>query len=417
MRAYDGVFFFRSFAKSLVRGWCLACSLLCATLAHANFPPTSSVYYLANGNGTGLTQAEAETHFQTGQEACEVTWAGYIRIWGEPTPLTAVFSAPNVCYAGPTYGTKYISVLTEKLCGVGGVLASANSCTCLVDYVESGGVCLTPAQVAASVVDGLNSVDMTLTGSGGGLDTCYGGAAVHASGSASGGGVTEYYGPFTVGSGDCSGVADAVERPLGAAACSPDQVFGQINGVDTCVTQSGSVASGPAITASAPSAGSSAPVIAGAPAGSVSATSTTDCQGGSCTTTTTYRDAGGASLGTVSVDSPQSSVCTVNPNMPGCSAGKSECELHPDSVGCASFGEVPADGIPTASKSLSYVPDVTGLSSGSCPAPISVHTSNGDVVLDLTDYCSALETYAKPVIILLAMLTAIFIVTPGRAES
>lgn len=89
------------------------------------------------------------------------------------------------------------------------------------------------------------------------------------------------------------------------------------------------------------------------------------------------------------------------------------CDDTPDLITCGKL-DTPETEVPKTSKNLTYTPEDLGLGSGSCPSPIPVSTSRGTWSIDLAPYCSATETYVRPMVILVAMFLAYLIMTGHR---
>lgn len=90
-----------------------------------------------------------------------------------------------------------------------------------------------------------------------------------------------------------------------------------------------------------------------------------------------------------------------------------QCAKYPDTVGCSEL-DSPETQVPKSTKNLSYTPEDLGLGGGSCPAPIPFTTSRGSWAIDLAPYCSAVTSYVRPMVILVAMFLAYLIVTGTR---
>lgn len=93
---------------------------------------------------------------------------------------------------------------------------------------------------------------------------------------------------------------------------------------------------------------------------------------------------------------------------------RSECEKSPDTLGCMKVDVVPTDKVPTKTVTITWAEENLGLGAGSCPAPTPFHTSLGDYSLDLTQYCSAITSYVRPLVLLFSLLAAFFIVAPVK---
>lgn len=91
---------------------------------------------------------------------------------------------------------------------------------------------------------------------------------------------------------------------------------------------------------------------------------------------------------------------------------KDDCEGSND-VRCADL-DTPETEVPKSTKNLTYAPEDLGLGGGSCPAPIPVNTSRGNWSIDLAPYCSAVTTYVRPMVILVAMFLAYLIMTGNK---
>ncbi|TXH90782.1 MAG: hypothetical protein E6Q78_03085 [Rhodoferax sp.] len=92
------------------------------------------------------------------------------------------------------------------------------------------------------------------------------------------------------------------------------------------------------------------------------------------------------------------------------------CEANPDRAGCSTL-DTPQGEIPKVTKTFNYEYEELGLGNGSCPAPVTVNTSNGSYTLNLGQYCDAISTYVRPVVILFGMLAAFFIAIPVKTEN
>lgn len=93
------------------------------------------------------------------------------------------------------------------------------------------------------------------------------------------------------------------------------------------------------------------------------------------------------------------------------------CAKFPDRVGCKNLGTPEAGTIPTDSKTVSYTAEDLGLGSGSCPPPVSFSTVAGTHYISYQGACDFVETYMKPVALLIGALMALFILMPGRVEA
>ncbi|MDD2759936.1 MAG: virulence factor TspB C-terminal domain-related protein [Methylomonas sp.] len=94
---------------------------------------------------------------------------------------------------------------------------------------------------------------------------------------------------------------------------------------------------------------------------------------------------------------------------------KSECELHPDSIGCSKYGDIPVkEVIPTKNQPIMITPEFSPV--GSCPAPQTIETSRGTFSLSWQPECD-FATKIKPLVIAVAWLIAggMVIVSARRA--
>ncbi|MDO8447545.1 MAG: virulence factor TspB C-terminal domain-related protein [Rhodoferax sp.] len=94
---------------------------------------------------------------------------------------------------------------------------------------------------------------------------------------------------------------------------------------------------------------------------------------------------------------------------------QSECEKNPDSAGCSKL-DLDKTEVPKIEKVVTYVEEDLGLGAGSCPSPITFHTSLTDGSISFTPYCNFLTTWVRPILILFAFLTAFFIIAPIKQE-
>ena len=90
-----------------------------------------------------------------------------------------------------------------------------------------------------------------------------------------------------------------------------------------------------------------------------------------------------------------------------------DCEKYPDTLGCMIFGDPPpAETMPGETRNL-QLQQGPMFSGGSCPANLHVSVSGHSVtVLNMAQPCAWIEGYIKPVILLMAAISAVFIVVP-----
>lgn len=100
---------------------------------------------------------------------------------------------------------------------------------------------------------------------------------------------------------------------------------------------------------------------------------------------------------------------------------KDPCLDHPNRNGCREDEFDTPDGeIPKTSKTITYEAENLGFGGGSCPANKTMTIKGGKVItlVDWVDNCDKITTYAKPMILAMAMFTAMLIVFGGgRLES
>lgn len=93
-----------------------------------------------------------------------------------------------------------------------------------------------------------------------------------------------------------------------------------------------------------------------------------------------------------------------------------DCEKFPGSLGCAPVGEPPAgDSVPhqTRNLELSTGPVFAG---GSCPQNLAVHILGRNyTVLNMAQPCAWIVDYMRPIILLMAAISAVFIVLPKES--
>lgn len=93
-----------------------------------------------------------------------------------------------------------------------------------------------------------------------------------------------------------------------------------------------------------------------------------------------------------------------------------QCKDGDQTVGCAEFGNPPTDEIPTATRSISFVPESL-FGGGTCPTWPTWEDSLGSHELDLDGFCDLASNVIRPLLLAMAALAAVFIVIPARTES
>lgn len=106
---------------------------------------------------------------------------------------------------------------------------------------------------------------------------------------------------------------------------------------------------------------------------------------------------------------------TGNPS-PGTST-LTDCDKYPNSLGCMPVGSPPPDGtIPTQTRTITQQQGPSFGGAGVCPANLMVSVHGQSIkALDMAQPCSWIVNYIKPILLLLAAISAVFIVAP-KAE-
>lgn len=101
-----------------------------------------------------------------------------------------------------------------------------------------------------------------------------------------------------------------------------------------------------------------------------------------------------------------------NPNPNPTGSGQTDCEKFPGSLGCAPLGTPPTSDIPTSTREITLQTGPT-FSGGGCPADVmlSIHGMSIKAV-DVQQACGWVSNWVKPIILLLAAISAVFIVYP-----
>lgn len=90
-----------------------------------------------------------------------------------------------------------------------------------------------------------------------------------------------------------------------------------------------------------------------------------------------------------------------------------DCEKYPDSLGCMVFGDPPApEQVPQESRQLEQQ---TGpvFAGGGCPANVVVTVGGVSyTALNMAQACNWIEIYMRPLVLLFAAISAVFIVAP-----
>ena len=93
------------------------------------------------------------------------------------------------------------------------------------------------------------------------------------------------------------------------------------------------------------------------------------------------------------------------------------CQANPNRVGCVDLGEPPSEEIPKSTVNLTYAAE-SPFGGGSCPSDKTMNLRGQTIkVIDWSKWCSLTATYVRPLILLLATISAFFIVAVGRDQS
>lgn len=102
---------------------------------------------------------------------------------------------------------------------------------------------------------------------------------------------------------------------------------------------------------------------------------------------------------------------------PSPTTGQTDCDKYPDSLGCIPVGEVPELETPTEERTLELQ---DGLSFGGprgCPAPSTFQIAGRSVsVIEMTTACGWVSGFVRPLVLLLAAISAVFIVIPSKSS-
>lgn len=134
------------------------------------------------------------------------------------------------------------------------------------------------------------------------------------------------------------------------------------------------------------------------------------------TTTTQAKDPlTGEPVGSPTTTTTTSSSSTPDPKAEESEEAEGLCKLFPDIAACAKLGTA-TETIPTSSQSVSYTPESV-FGAGTCPADKTFVAYGQTLQLtNMAQACDLLDTYVKPIAILLAAFTALMIVAVGLPE-
>ncbi|PJI98093.1 hypothetical protein CLU85_2898 [Acidovorax sp. 69] len=94
-----------------------------------------------------------------------------------------------------------------------------------------------------------------------------------------------------------------------------------------------------------------------------------------------------------------------------------DCDKYPGSLGCMPVGAPPPDGtIPTQTRNITQQQGPSFGGGGSCPANLNINVGGHSITaLNMAQPCGWIVNYIKPILLLLAAISAVFIVAP-RSE-
>jgi len=93
---------------------------------------------------------------------------------------------------------------------------------------------------------------------------------------------------------------------------------------------------------------------------------------------------------------------------------QTDCQLFPNALGCASVASPDPEPLPTITRDISMLPGGIFSSSSACPADVSMPFRGSTLVLiPMATACGLISTWFRPIVLLIAGLTAIFIVLPS----
>ncbi len=126
--------------------------------------------------------------------------------------------------------------------------------------------------------------------------------------------------------------------------------------------------------------------------------------------TTTLRDPLGNITGTSTTTTDQA-----DPE-PGQEEQSLFCELFPNVLACAEFGDPTGDDIPTETRNVDFDPEVL-FGAGTCPADTSISVNGQAVAIgQWSTWCGYAVDYVRPIVLLLAAFAALMIVARGMPE-
>lgn len=95
---------------------------------------------------------------------------------------------------------------------------------------------------------------------------------------------------------------------------------------------------------------------------------------------------------------------------------QTDCDKYPGSLGCAAVDVPTPTPIPSQSKNITLETGPT-FGGGGCPANVTMGLRGHQItLLPISTACGWLVDYVRPIMLLLAAITALFIVMPGSED-
>lgn len=127
--------------------------------------------------------------------------------------------------------------------------------------------------------------------------------------------------------------------------------------------------------------------------------------------TVTHRDPSGTVTGTTSTTTDEA-----NPQPQQEEERSMFCELFPNVLACAEFGDPDGDDIPTQTRNVDFEAENL-FGGGSCPADTTITVRGNTITIgQWSTWCPYITTYVRPMVLLLAAFIALTIVARGMPE-
>lgn len=327
----------------------------------------------------------------------------------------------DICTA-PTYGSFYI--LKGNFCSgtaPSGFSPTATCPVCPTGYTDQSGTCVKTVCPATGTIKtsgiyllGPNpEATIPNIACDGNCTTTYSGQGVTKRAMVNG--VYQYYfgeGNYAYNGESCStGMPSPSSTTVPPNTCNPaTQDQGQVNGVTVCIDKQKTDSTN----------STTSPPVSN-PDGSTTTTTTTTKQNESDNTqTTTTTQTTTATDGTVTQQTtsttqplePTDGFCAANPTHPTCLKNSDACEKNPETLGCATLGEVADTTVGTQEQGISSITPKTIGGAGSCPAPINTSFMGQALSFTFDLPCQA-AAMLKPLILALAWLASAVIFIGG----